>query len=84
MQQTSTNAAVREAATEAVKRLSEWSVGTDYREDVYAAVKAFAATQPMLEGEDKKLLDDTLRDYRRAGLSLPRSSAMRWSGCGRN
>jgi Zn-dependent oligopeptidase len=72
MQQTSTNAAVREAATAAVKRLSEWSVGTDYREDVYAAVKAFAATQPMLEGEDKKLLDDTLRDYRRAGLSLPR------------
>ena len=70
--QTSTNAAVRDAATDAIKKLSDWSVGTDYREDVYAAVKAFAATQPALDGEDKKLLDETLRDYRRAGLGLPR------------
>jgi Zn-dependent oligopeptidase len=72
IEQTSTNAAVRDAATDAIKRLSDWSVGTDYREDVYAAVKAYAKTQPVLEGEDKKLLDDTLRDYRRAGLDLPK------------
>jgi thimet oligopeptidase len=72
IQQTSTNPAVREAATEAIKQLSEWSVGIDYREDVYAAVKAYAATQPKLTGEDKKMLDDTLRDYRRAGLALPK------------
>ncbi len=72
IEQTSTNAAVRDAATDAIKKLSEWSVGTDYREDVYAAVKAFAATQPALTGEDKKLFDETLRDYRRAGLNLPK------------
>ena len=72
IEQTSTNAAVRDAATDAIKKLSDWSVGTDYREDVYAAVKAFAATQPVLEGEDKKLFDETLRDYRRAGLDLPK------------
>ena len=72
IEQTSTNAAVREAATDAIKKLSEWSVGIDYREDVYAAVKQFAATQPQLAGEDKKLLDETLRDYRRAGLELPK------------
>jgi Zn-dependent oligopeptidase len=72
IEQTSTNAAVRDAATEASKNLSDWSVGTDYREDVYAAVKAFANTQPALEGEDKKLFDETLRDYRRAGLDLPK------------
>ena len=72
IEQTSTNAAVRDAATEAIKKLSAWSVGTDYREDVYAAVKAYASTQPALEGEDKKLFDETLRDYRRAGLDLPK------------
>lgn len=72
IEQTSTNAAVRDAATDAVKRLSDWSVGTDYREDVYAAVKAYAESQPLLEGEDKKLLDETVRDYRRAGLNLPK------------
>ncbi len=72
MEQTSTNAAVRDAATDANKKLDDWSVGTDYREDVYAAVKAYAATDPQLTGEDKKLFDDTLRDYRRAGLDLPK------------
>jgi thimet oligopeptidase len=69
---TSTNAALRDAATDATKVLSEWAVGLDYREDVYKAVKAFADTQSRLAGEDRKLLDETLRDYRRAGLSLPK------------
>jgi thimet oligopeptidase len=72
IEQTSTNAAVRDAATDAIKKISDWSVGTDYREDVYAAVKAYADTKPQLEGEDKKLFDETLRDYRRAGLDLPK------------
>ena len=73
IEQTSTNADVRDAATDAMKRLSEWAVGIDYREDVYRALKTFAATQPNLTGEDKKLFDDTLRDYRRAGLELPKA-----------
>ena len=73
IEQTSTNAAVRDAATDAVKKLSEWSVGIDYREDVYHALKNFTATNPQLSGEDKKLFDDTLRDYRRAGLELPKT-----------
>ena len=72
IEQTSTNASVRDAATDALKKLSEWSVGIDYREDVYRALKAFAATNPKLSGEDKKLFDETMRDYRRAGLELPK------------
>jgi len=72
IEQTSTNADVRDAATDAIKKISEWSVGLDYREDVYRALKTFADTKPNLAGEDKKLLDDTLRDYRRAGLDLPK------------
>ncbi len=73
IEQTSTNAGVREAATVALKQLSEWSVGIDYREDVYRALKTFAATNPQLNGEDKKLFGETLRDYRRAGLELPKA-----------
>jgi len=56
-----------------LKQLSQWSVGLDYREDVYRALKAFAATQPRLDGEDKKLFEETMRDYRRAGLELPKA-----------
>src|SRR5436190_1601399 len=63
----------RAAATKenAVKAFQEWAVGIDYREDVYKAIKAFADTHPKLTGEDEKLLKETLRDYRRAGLELP-------------
>jgi thimet oligopeptidase len=73
IKETSTNAAMRNAATEAVKRLQEWAVGLDYREDVYKVVNGYADTQPKLRGEDAKLLAETLRDYRRAGLSLPKA-----------
>lgn len=73
IKETSADAALREAATVAVKRLQEWAVGLDYREDVYRAVKAYADTQPKLVGEEAKLLAETMRDYRRAGLALPKA-----------
>lgn len=73
IKETSTNAALREVATEAVKELEEWTVGLDYREDVYRAVQAFADTKPALGGEDAKLLNETLRDYRRVGFGLPKA-----------
>jgi thimet oligopeptidase len=72
IEQTSTNAEVRDAATDALKALDEWSVGIDYREDVYRVLKTWAATDPRLTGEDQKLFTETLRDYRRAGLELPK------------
>jgi thimet oligopeptidase len=71
IQQTNTNEAMRNAGEAAIKDYQEWAVGLEYREDVYKAVKAFADTKPNLTGEDKKLFDETLRDYRRAGLALP-------------
>ncbi len=72
IKETSPDAALRDAATDQLKMLQEWAVGLDYREDVYRALKAFADTQPKLEGEDAKLLFETMRDYRRAGLALPK------------
>src|SRR5436189_2093560 len=71
IKETNTNPAMRSAAENAVKAFQEWAVGIDYREDVYKAIKAFADSHPKLSGEDEKLLNETLRDYRRAGLDLP-------------
>src|SRR6185295_11690667 len=71
VKETNTNPAMRTAAENAVKAFQDWAVGIDYREDVYKAIKAFADTHPKLSGEDEKLLTETLRDYRRAGLELP-------------
>jgi thimet oligopeptidase len=71
IKQTNTVPAMRAAAENAVKAYQDWAVGIDYREDVYKAIKAFADTHPKLDGEDQKLFNETLRDYRRAGLELP-------------
>jgi thimet oligopeptidase len=71
IKETNTNPEMRAASENAVKAFQDWAVGIDYREDVYKAIKAFADTHPRLSGEDEKLLNETLRDYRRAGLDLP-------------
>ena len=73
IKETSQDASMRDAATEAVKELEEWSVGLDYREDVYKVLKTYADSHPDLKGEDAKLLSETMRDYRRAGLDLPKA-----------
>ena len=73
IKETHPESAMREQATEFIKEFQEWAVGLDYREDVYQSIKAFAQTRPQLSGEDHRLYEDTLRDYRRAGLDLPAS-----------
>jgi thimet oligopeptidase len=71
VQQSNPDKAVREAAEAAGKKLNDWSIGIEYREDLYAALRSFAATKPALAGEDQRLLERTMRDYRRAGYELP-------------
>src|SRR5438105_10656850 len=71
IKESNTDEKMRGAAESAVKEFQDWAVGIDYREDVYKALKAFADTKPQLTGEDKKLFNETMRDYRRAGLALP-------------
>lgn len=73
IKETSVDPDVRKAATESVKKFDEWAVGLDYREDVYQAVKAFSDSKHGLVGERAKLLEESIRDYRRAGLSLPKA-----------
>jgi thimet oligopeptidase len=62
---------MRDTARDAGVRLQEWSVGLDYRDDVYQVLKAFADGRPALDREQQRLLDEQMRNYRRAGLALP-------------
>ena len=63
---------VRDAGQEAEERINKWRVSLPFREEIYAAVRAFAATDEAaaLEGEPKRLLERWLRDFRRAGHEL--------------
>ena len=63
---------VRDAGTDADERLNKWRVAVVARSDVYRAVRAFAATDAAvaLAGEDARLLEHWLRDFRRAGQEL--------------
>jgi thimet oligopeptidase len=62
--------AMRETANETTVKLQEWSVGLDYREDLYRTLKAVADAKPKLDREQQRLVDDQMRAYRRAGLGL--------------
>lgn len=76
IKETNPDEKIRRVATEKIKEFQEWSVGVEYRMDVYQAVKAFAETEPALEGEELKLLEETMRDYRRSGLALPQDKRL--------
>ncbi len=62
---------MRDTANEMNDVLNNWSVGLDYREDLYRVLKAYADTKPALDREQQRMVDDTMRGYRRAGLALP-------------
>lgn len=75
MKETQPDAAMRAACGDAVDRINAWLVDVSYREDVYGACQAFLdrytrGELPKLEGERRKLMLETMRDYRRSGLTL--------------
>jgi Zn-dependent oligopeptidase len=71
LEQVSTSAAVRDAGNQCEVLLSQFNVDVFSREDLYKALKEYAAKKEPLKGEDARLLDKTLLDYRRSGLDLP-------------
>ena len=56
---------------ELTRKIDEWSVGLDYRDDLYRALKTVADKKPKLGAEEQRLVDDQMLTYRRAGLALP-------------
>ena len=63
--------AMRDTAREVDVKLDRWGITLEYREDLYRVLKAFADTRPALDAQQQRLMDFTMRDYRRAGLILP-------------
>ena len=79
MRETSPDAALRDAARESTVAISNWAVEVQYREDVYRACTAFAARHDAgeveaLAGEDLRLFEEVMRDYRRAGMNLDKAT----------
>ncbi len=72
-QYVSTDAKERDAGRAAQEAVSNFLIALSRREDLYKVVRDYAATKPKLKGEQARLLEFTLRDYRRAGMSLPKA-----------
>ncbi|MBT4530272.1 MAG: hypothetical protein HOC27_03620 [Phycisphaerae bacterium] len=65
-----TDADIREAAQGAAQMWSDWSIDFATNEALYNAIKTYADTNPKLSGEQARMLEHTMRDYRRSGMSL--------------
>lgn len=73
MKETQPDDALREACAEAVQRVEQWLVGVEFREDLYRLCAAFEqqyrnGERAALRGEDLRLMEETMRDYRRDGF----------------
>lgn len=66
------DADVREAGQKAEESIEKWQVELPFRDDLYAAVLAYADTDDAhaLEGERARDIEYWLRDFRRAGHEL--------------
>lgn len=73
------DADVRSAADLLREALEKFEIEVGFREDIHQAVQEFAKTPEAeaLTGEDKRLLEFTLRDYRRDGFELPAEQRQR-------
>ena len=75
----SPDAAIRESAQQALEQYDHEVIELEYDDELYAVVSTYAATYHAAQGakkerlrdEEKKLLDDMIRDYRRMGFELP-------------
>lgn len=64
---------IREACRSVETKSRDWHLEKIYNESIYRKVKQFAETPEAktLEAEDKKLLTELLKDYKRLGMELP-------------
>ena len=68
---TSPNEHLRAISERLSEELSEWSIKSSYREDIYEVIKKLEKLNPVLNGEDEKLFNDYLIGYKRSGFDLP-------------
>ncbi len=67
---TSLNEEMRNKADELDVKISNWYVDVSARKDIYESVMAYANKGEELTGEDKLLLDETVKGYKRVGFHL--------------
>ena len=67
----SLSSSVRDAGNECETLLGQFAVEVYSREDLYRAIKTYAAKGDAPNGEAKRLLDKQLLDFKRSGLELP-------------
>lgn len=75
MKETRVEDEVRAACNVEVQKLDAWMVELSYRQDLYDTCRAYSdryhnGGRAALLGEDLKLFEDTMRDYRRSGFDL--------------
>lgn len=77
--QVASDAALRDTAREQEERLDQYGSALGFREELYRSVLAFSRTAQAqaLEGVEARLLEHTLRDFRRNGLGLPAAARKR-------
>jgi thimet oligopeptidase len=71
LSETHPDKAMRDVAREVSAKFQDWGIALAYREDIYRVLKTYAGTKPVLDAQQQRLLDFTMRDFRRAGLDLP-------------
>jgi thimet oligopeptidase len=76
LSEVSTSKEIRDAATEVATELSQKLVDIEYDRDLYIALVEyyegnFSNEKKKIRKEDIKLLEETLREYRRMGFDLP-------------
>lgn len=70
LQNVSPDEEVRKAAQEVYLEFHDWSVEKSYDEGLYRLVQGISKRDLPLQGEEKKLLDEYLTDFKRLGLHL--------------
>lgn len=62
---------MRATAEEMKSKYEQWAIDTLSRSDLYRVLKICQTKFPTLQGEDKRLVDHMVRDFKRMGLDLP-------------
>lgn len=65
---------VRSQAGASELALNAWLVDMEFRNDLYTLLREYADAAPVLTDEDRRLLEETLRTYRRNGVQLPEAT----------
>jgi len=71
------DAKIREAARNSVLKLQAWMIERSFDESTYTKIKNFKATNPRLNPEASRYLEEVLKDYKLLGMELPKDQRER-------